>query len=150
MSHTPAPENLKALIEKGVNASDNNCSVLLIEAGRKAYASYYAHILELQEAQQDGILSITIHTRTGDILVPITEAVSGEIAEAVIEMVDKKLKGLQKNILAQLEEVHHEQNDADGTSDRAQVFALCMPQAGAAMKALSTEPDAPRRAEAAA
>ena len=150
MFSNPTAAKLKELTATRVNASDNNCSLLMIEAARKAYASYYAHALELQEAQHEGILSITIHTRTGDILVPITPQVSACVAEAVIDMVDKKLGGLQKTILTQLEEVPNEQGDVDGTSDRAQIFALCMPQHGGTMKALPTEASATRRAEAAA
>lgn len=139
MSHIPSPETLNALNVKGLDASDTNFTASFTAAARKAYASAYAHLLEVAAAQHEGVLSVTLHTRTGEIVVPITEQVSCNLTVELQEMIGRKLQSLQSQILTQLAEAHHETADADGTSDRAQVFALCMPQGPATMKTLPAQ-----------
>jgi hypothetical protein len=139
MSHLPSSETLNALNAKGIDASDTNFTASFTAAARKAYASAYAHLLEVAEAQHEGVLSVTLHTRTGEIVVPIDQQVSSSLTVELQEMISRKLQGLQSQILTQLAEAHHETGDADGSSDRAQVFALCMPQSSATMKTLPAQ-----------
>lgn len=146
LSTNPSAEQITALKESRAHGHESNFSTGYVAAARAAYASTYALWQQLGLVEHLGVLEITLHTRTGSVRVPLDADVAMEIVTQVQEMVGGHLDVLQRNILHQLAEVENEKPDQKGESDRAQAFALCMPQAADTGRVVPLHPAATNEA----
>jgi DNA-binding protein len=129
---------LEALEAANASGHNANFSENYVADARAVYAAEYELMREVARAQHEGIMEVTIRTRTRTLTLPISRGIGLDLAVAVQEEMGDHLQQLEVKILSQLVEAESEKDDTDGTSDRAQVFALCMPPAAATMVPMHT------------
>lgn len=110
------------------NGYETNYSKVHADLTREVYADTYKLLQQLSRAQIEGVLEVTVRTRTGSMTIPLGEQAGRDMAQTLCEGLGEKLDKLEKDILECSQRAEQEEaDDEDGTSGRAQVFAFCLP-----------------------
>jgi hypothetical protein len=134
---------LTALQASGDSGHEANFSLHYVAQAREVYAAELEQLRQVNLASHEGVFEVTIRTRTRTITVPVSASLGSEVICGLQEEFGQRLDNIQRSILHQLREAENEQEDADGTSNRAQILALCLPQSPAVVVPMHT-PTTPR------
>lgn len=109
------------------NGYENNFSNVQANIAREVYAETYAHLQAICRVQMQGVIEVTLRTRTGCFTVPLSSELSQQITQQITESIGDELSTLEAEILRYDSNAKQEGDDVEGTSDRAKVFAFCLP-----------------------
>lgn len=142
-----SPRTVPATVKPG-GAYETNYNALMADQSREVYAETYKLIQDLSLLKIQGIIEVTVRTRTGSLSIPITaQQVGADITLDLITMLGEKMDQLERDILKYTQDSEeNEPFDKYGESDRAALFAFCLPMRPLSDAEFNAMPPEARRA----
>ncbi|MBO3273204.1 hypothetical protein [Hymenobacter defluvii] len=100
-------------VDTNANASSANFHVRSIERLQRAYTALLSEYDTIWQAEAEGIVEITLRSRTQTLTVPVGQRLSSAIAMQLSEVLDDQLHALQQRIIREHEDLLKEGDAGD-------------------------------------